>query len=558
MERRKTITGSISSKSCMSALLLALATLQSAVAVTSYKVQTISPPGATSTFAIGINSSNMVVGNFTASTGAVLGFKFAAGKYTTIKFPTANNFTRANGINDAGLIVGDFLGKDNFYHGFTLSAGKYTQYDISKGTASTSIFAVNANGDFAGATGAGGPNEGFINIGGTVTNFYGSGTDNTFVLGLNKNGQAVGQYYDSSNNSHGFYRDASGTITEVVYPGATQTACNGITDAGVITGWYTNSLGQNYGFTDNSGVFTSSDFLQNYGMNAAGAFVTYYIGPGASGSQNYGLLVTPHTMKSLSTVAVSKALSTNILGINNSGSMTGWYENSSSVIHGLLLAGGKVTNLDDPSALAGTTTGVGINSVNQVVGYYQNASSAFIGFLYSAGTYTDVVPPGATDTYPAGTNDGGAITGAYVDSANVEHGFMKNGATYTTLDVPGATYTFAWGVNASGEVALSWGDASGLTEGALYNGSTYTTINVPGALYTYPHSINKSGAIVFAWTDYYGNSHAALSSGGSYYIFDDPNGSEIHGDGINDAGLMAGRFLQAGSTTSYDGFKGMN
>ena len=556
------ITSSSEPRSRSSLLVLfALMTglFQTATASTSYKVQQINPPGSTSTFAVGINNASTVVGNLTTSAGVVQGYEFAAGRYTTIRFPHSNKFTRANGINDSNLIVGDFFGTDNFYHGFTFSGGKYTQYDVQKGVVSTSIFAVNNNGDFAGAAGFGGPNQGFINIGGVVTEFYGSGTDNTFALGINNSDEVVGQYFDSSNNSHGFFRSSTGVITEIIYPGAVQTACLGINDSGVITGWYINSSGQSYGFTDTAGVFESSDFFQNFGINNNGAFVTYYIGPGPSGTQNYGLLVTPHTMRTaLATVSVPRALSTSIFGVNNTRAMTGWYENSASVIHGLLLVANKVTNLDDPNAQAGTTIGQGINSTNEVVGGYTNNSSVEVGFLYSGGTYSDIVPPGSTYTTAQTLNDSGVIAGTYFDASNVEHGFTYNGSTYTTIDVPGAVSSFAWGINASGEVSLSWVNSFGNTEGALYKGGTFTTLNVPGALDTFPHAINKAGAIVFSWSDYYGNYHGALLNAGSYYIFDDPNGTGTRADGINDGNLMVGRFLQAGSTTLYDGFKGIN
>lgn len=191
------------------------------------KITELSPSGATSTVAIGLNKSNQVVGNYTVSGATVKGFRYSAGKYNTIVFPKSKNFTRANGISDTGEIAGDFFGSDNWYHGFTNISGKFTQYDLPGGLGnfSTSIFAVTNDGDTAGAAGGGtlgANNEGWVNISGTVTTFYGSGTDNTFVLGINGSDEFVGQYYDSGNLSHGFSGTISGgvpTITEITLSG---------------------------------------------------------------------------------------------------------------------------------------------------------------------------------------------------------------------------------------------------------------------------------------------------------------------------------------------------
>jgi hypothetical protein len=151
------------------------------------------------------------------------------------------------------------------------------------------------------------------------------------------------------------------------------------------------------------------------------------------------------------------------------------------------------------------------------------------------------------------------IAGWYEDSSEVTHGFTYNGTTYTTIDVPTATFTEAWGINANGDVTLIWGDTNGYYEGSLYNGTTFTTVDVPGALQTLPHSINASGNVVFTWFDYYGNEHAAILESGAYYIYDDPNGAgSTRADGLNDNNLIVGRYLQAGSTVLYDGYKATN
>jgi hypothetical protein len=145
-----------------------------------FKMTQLNVPGnITGTFPLGVNTSGAVVGEYTNSAGAVVGFLFTGGKYTNLVVPGSVNFTRANGINDSKMIVGDFFGSDNAYHGFTYVGGNYTQYDVDKGVVSTSIFGVNKAGDFVGIEGA----NGFINIAGTVTEFNGSGTDLTYATG---------------------------------------------------------------------------------------------------------------------------------------------------------------------------------------------------------------------------------------------------------------------------------------------------------------------------------------------------------------------------------------
>src|SRR5579871_1446497 len=55
------------------------------------------------------------------------------------------------------------------------------------------------------------------------------------------------------------------------------------------------------------------------------------------------------------------------------------------------------------------------------------------------------------------------------------------------------------------------------------------------------------------------NSSCALESGVRVdYLFGNPTGSNTRGDGINDSNLVVGRYLQAGSTTLYDGYKATN
>ena len=527
------------------------------------KVLQITAPGAVNTYPNGVNKSNIVVGDFTNSSGATVGFAYLGGaKFKTFSAPKSNNFTRILGINDANVVVGDFFGTDNFYHGFVITndGKKFTQYDVAKGTASTSIFAINKAGNFAGATGAGSTNQGFVNISGKVTTFYGSGTDNTFALGMNNSNLVVGQFYDSSGNSHGFSRTAGGSITEIIFPGALQTACTGLNDAGEITGWYEDNALTFHSFTDIAGQFQTNDFIFTGGVSSTGAYVGYYYGPGSAncngvtGTTCYGYLATPQS-DTLSTVQVPNAENTSIYAVNTANVMAGYYTDSTGTVHGLMLSGDTVTNIDDPKAQPQTTTCLGINNPGQIVGAYTTSTNTEEGFLYTNGAFTDIGFPGATSSYAYGINDAGVITGTYYDASNVEHGFVFDNNIYTSIDVPGGTNAIVWSINASGLMTADWVDANGLSEASLYNGSKFTTLAIPGALDNFAHTINKSGNIVMGWYDFYGNEHGAFLENGTYYIFDDPNGTSVRGDGLNDGNLMVGRFL-LNSNGQFAGFQG--
>jgi hypothetical protein len=541
----------------VAAIILLPGLLQAESGVTAYKVEQLNPSGATSTYASALNKTSIVVGNFTNSSGATEGFSLKKGVYTTLVVPGSNNFTRANGINDTGVIVGDFFtSSDNAYHGFIYKKNKFTQYDVQLGTVSTSIWSINNAGNFAGSIGSNGnPNQAFINIGGNVTEFYGSGSLSSYAYAINNSNGVAGDYYDSSNNPHCFYRSASGAVSLINVPNAYLTACFGLNDTGVISGFYVDPTGV-HAFLDAAGVFTELPFYIATGINNAGSLLGFYNGPGGPNGVQYGLLAIPAKFASYASIQMTGAQSTAIYGINDSKAMVGVYT-SSGITHGLLFAKKKITNIDDPHAQAGTTSANGINTAGNIVGGYTNSGGAGVGFLYSGGTYTDIGPAGSQYTNPTGINDSGVIAGLYVDGSGDAHGFTYNGSTYTTLNVPTSQWTGCWGVNNSGDVTCQWGDQNGFTQSSLYNGSTYTSINVPGAWSTGVHSINKNGNIVFVWGDPYGNNHGAILNAGSYYVYDVPPslGANTSADGINDTGEIVGHFTPTGTsvTSGYSG-----
>jgi len=528
--------------------------------VTSYKTITVNPPGTTTPYPSAVNKSNAVVGETVAANGTTQGFELKGGKYTSIIFPGSSGFTRANGVNDSGIVVGDFyLSSDNGYHGYLLKGTKFTQYDVDLGTLSTSLFGINNAGNMAGSVGENGQaNQGFVDIGGTVTMFYANGSsDSTYAYSINNSNEVVGDYYDSNGYPHCYSRDASGTITLINAPNTYLTACFGVNDSGEIAGVWVDYNGQLHGFLDNAGTFTELPFYWATSLNNTGSVVGTYVGPGSANGVQYGYLAEPKAFASYAGVQLSGAQSTAIYGINDKKSMVGTYTDSGGASHGFLFAKNKLTNIDDPNAQAGSTFAFGINSASDIVGGYTNGGGVEVGFYYTNGTYTDIAPAGSQYTNPTGINDSGEIAGEWIDGSGNGHGFIYNGSSYTNLDVPGATFTGCWGINDSGHVTCQYGDQYGVINSALYDGSSFTTIDVPGAFLTAAHSINKDGSVVFLWQDTYGNNHGALLDNGAYYVFDVPasSGSGTDADGINDSGELVGHYTPTGSsnTEGWDG-----
>jgi len=93
------------------------------------------------------------------------------------------------------------------------------------------------------------------------TSFDVPGASSTFPHHINNVGVAVGGYFDSVGNEHGFVRAKDGTITSIDAPLAVGTTDpEGINDAGDIVGWYLDANGTPHGFLrDHKGAISSID-----------------------------------------------------------------------------------------------------------------------------------------------------------------------------------------------------------------------------------------------------------------------------------------------------------
>ena len=194
------------------------------------------------TQAFGINNSGQIVGEYFDSDGALHGFSYSSGAYTTLDAPQGGG-TYASAINSSGQIVGLYFGEPN---GFLYSNGAYTTLPTYL-SGYYQVTGINDAGQIVGMTYSGGLPNAFLYSNGVFTSLSDPlGTNGTAAVAINNNGQIVGYYLDSSNVQHGFvYSD--GIYTTIDDPlGTHGTVLTGINDLGEVVGYYldNSSLGQ--------------------------------------------------------------------------------------------------------------------------------------------------------------------------------------------------------------------------------------------------------------------------------------------------------------------------
>ncbi len=193
-------------------------------------------------------------------------------------------------------------------------------------------------------------------------------------FGINKSGEIVGEYEDSSGHTHGFLYDGR-RYTTIDYPGSAFTYAWDINDAGLIVGTYIDSNGFDHGFLYN-GTFTAINF------------------PSATTTAAYG--------------------------INSSGDIVGWYTTDSQ--HGFLLKSESYSNVDFPGAVQMSPSG--INDAGTIAGYYSDANFKDHGFTYAGGAFTTVDVTGGQATELSRIKNSGNVVGIVLDSGVEYHGII--------------------------------------------------------------------------------------------------------------------------------------
>ena len=158
-------------------------------------------PGASITFAVGINQRGDIIGSHTddpSGTTNWQGYVMRGNNFIlAINYPGATS-TFALDMSESGTIVGAFKpATPGVEHGFVRTpAGQYSQLDIP-GSIQTEAYGINNSGDIVGRyRDTGGVDHGFLLRNGVVTTIDYVGPD-TYVWGVNSNGAVVGYSTDA-------------------------------------------------------------------------------------------------------------------------------------------------------------------------------------------------------------------------------------------------------------------------------------------------------------------------------------------------------------------------
>jgi hypothetical protein len=271
-------------------------------------------------------------------------------QFTPINNPDDPTFNRLMGINNSDVIAG--------YYGNGSSGHPNQGYLVSEPTekpaftpknypdsVQTQVTAINSANDVAGCfVNPEGIESIFVEWQGSFGSYKDPGTPHVTgsvrLLGINKQGIAVGFYKDASGNSHAFTLNQAGnTYVPITAPGGTSTVATGINNGGELVG-FTTSSGMTSSFLQlpngnlYSFQFPGGKDTRAMGMNDKDQIVGSYLD--RSGLMHGFVLSEPTGPHSVwQSINDPKGIgSTDVNGINDHGDLVGGYTDSSGNTHG--------------------------------------------------------------------------------------------------------------------------------------------------------------------------------------------------------------------------------
>jgi hypothetical protein len=281
------------------------------------------------------------------------------------------------------------------------------------------------------------------------------------------------------------------------------------------------------------GSDTAGTVVGSYDDSSTGVVTGFFESQGA-----YTVLADP--------AAITAAYEgTSVEGINDSGTIVGYYSEDNADDAGFVDVGGSFTTISDPSAATGPLTGTevyGINDAGDIWGLYTAADGGAARFVDIGGSFSTIAIPEALDgVVIVGISADGTVAGSYQTASGSYQGFTWSNGSTTTLIDPAAgdgsgEGTFVQSINAGGTIAGYAVTASGNAVGFVYDDGTFTALSDPSAgsaagAGTFITSINAAGEIAgYVVTDSEASAGLAqgfVEDGGGFAAIDDPAYSDI-------------------------------
>ena len=196
--------------------------------------------------------------------------------------------------------------------------------------------------------------------------------------------------------------------------------------------------------------------------NNSGVSVGFYSTQGSTSNISKGFILQGSTFTSFA--HPNAVWGTQMAGINKYNSVVGWYLDSGEFAHGFKrYSNGGLATINYPSAQS--TYAIGINDSGTIVGFYSNPDEH--GFIYHNGQWATLDYPNTTGTELYGISNSGVIIGL---DHSLEQGraFLYENGTFKVIDVPDSYYTHALGISPGGIITgVARVNASNANNGVL-------------------------------------------------------------------------------------------
>jgi hypothetical protein len=306
----------------------------------------------------------------------------------------------------------------------------------------------------------------------------------TYPMSINNSMAVTGYYNVSPTVTRGFLRDADGTITTFDVLGGLWTEPESINIAGDVTGFYENVSGFPLGFVRyaDGRVVTfeptsSRTQTQPVSINAYDEIAGDYPFPNPASTD--GFTASRGGVFTTIGFALGGLYQTVVTGINDSGTVTGYFAVDSNISSFLRHPDGVSTESDVPVDVGDDgrleTIAESVNAEGVVAGRYYAClqpctSPTAGGFVRSPqGIFTLFSPAGKivglpveldepfgvsiTGPHQLSINQAGTITGSYLDAGGAQHAFVRNPyGTISSFDPPRGGTTTATSINDSGVI----------------------------------------------------------------------------------------------------------